>query len=281
LEDEVVLAPTTAYLVAGLTANTTYYYRLRASTDPYFDPDAAAFFARVTAAGGTLTTTEQNATNQLVLDMKSAGIWSSMQAVYPMVGASAASCAQNLVSSSFTGTFNGGVTFASTGVTSNGTTGYMATGYVPNTNGLLDSAHLSFYSRTNVVGSQVDMGIAGASSHYLLFNFSGQGYCAINSAENPQLIPPTTTLGFMIGARNNATTEQYNTNGTYQSIGRSSVSLPTNSIFVFGYNNSGSPLFVSTKQCAFASIGSGLSQSQMVSFQSLMTTFQTSLSRNV
>jgi len=45
LEDEVVLAPTTAYLVAGLTANTTYYYRLRASTDP----------VPITATGGTIT----------------------------------------------------------------------------------------------------------------------------------------------------------------------------------------------------------------------------------
>jgi hypothetical protein len=38
-----------------------------------YDPDAQAFFDRVTTAGGTLTTTEQNATNQLVLDMKSCG----------------------------------------------------------------------------------------------------------------------------------------------------------------------------------------------------------------
>ncbi len=36
LQNEVVLAPTTAYVVVGLTANTTYYYRLRASTDSLF-----------------------------------------------------------------------------------------------------------------------------------------------------------------------------------------------------------------------------------------------------
>ncbi len=95
LQDQVVFAPTTAYVVIGLTANTTYYYRLRASTDPYVDPDASAFFSRVTAAGGTLTTTEQNAVNTLVLDMKTAGIWTPMKAIYPMVGASAAACAQN------------------------------------------------------------------------------------------------------------------------------------------------------------------------------------------
>jgi SPP1 family predicted phage head-tail adaptor len=39
------------------------------------DADAAAFFARVTTAGGTLTTTEQNAVNTLVVQMKADGIW--------------------------------------------------------------------------------------------------------------------------------------------------------------------------------------------------------------
>ena len=38
----------------------------RTSSGGGFDPDAQAFFDRVTTAGGTLTTTEKNATNQLV-----------------------------------------------------------------------------------------------------------------------------------------------------------------------------------------------------------------------
>jgi hypothetical protein len=42
---------------------------------PTVDPDAAAFFSRVTTAGGTLTSTEQTAVNTLVVQMKAAGIW--------------------------------------------------------------------------------------------------------------------------------------------------------------------------------------------------------------
>ena len=66
----------------------------------FVDPDAAAFFARVTAAGGTLSATEQTAVNTLVVTMKADGTWTPMKAIYPMVGASAAACAQNLKSSS-------------------------------------------------------------------------------------------------------------------------------------------------------------------------------------
>ena len=38
-----------------------------------FDPDALAFFARVTAAGGTLSATEKTAVNTLVVQMKADG----------------------------------------------------------------------------------------------------------------------------------------------------------------------------------------------------------------
>jgi hypothetical protein len=48
-QDQVVLAPTTSYVVIGLTENTTYYYRVRASTDAALlldlYPSAAAAFS--------------------------------------------------------------------------------------------------------------------------------------------------------------------------------------------------------------------------------------------
>lgn len=118
-----------------------------------FDADSIAFFDRVTAAGGSLSATEKQAVNQLVLDMKSAGIWSAMKAIYPMVGASAAACAQNLKSSSFTGTFSSGWTFASTGATPNGTSAFVNTGILGNTDLIGSSSGVGMYSGTNVNSS--------------------------------------------------------------------------------------------------------------------------------
>jgi hypothetical protein len=271
------LAPTTAYLVAGLTANTTYYYRLRASTDPYFDPDAAAFFSRVTTAGGSLTTTEQNAVNTLVLDMKAAGIWTPMKAIYPMVGASAAACAQNLRSASFTGAFSSGWTFASTGVTPNGTSATMNTLLNPTVSLSTSSAHLSFYSRTNVNQSTYDF---CAGQDYSLLLYSNTFYVNLtNSGIYSATFGLGNTLGFYIASRTNNT----NVNGY-----RNASKVINNALLVSNLENSnlylssrGGGSLYSSKQCAFASIGDGLTDTQASNFYTAVQAFQTTLSRQV
>lgn len=59
---------------------------------PAYDSDAVAFF---TAAGIT-NTNQKNAVNTLVTGMKSAGIWTLMTAIYPIVGATALAHSKNL-----------------------------------------------------------------------------------------------------------------------------------------------------------------------------------------
>lgn len=242
-----------------------------------FDPDAQAFFDRVTTAGGTLTTTEKNATNQLVLDMKSAGIWSAMKAVYPMVGASAAACAQNLKSSSFTGTFTSGWTFASTGATPNGTSATMNTGLNPNTNLSTSSAHLSFYSRTNVNQATYDF---CAGQDYSILLYSNTFYVNLtNSGVYSATFALSNTTGFYIGARTNNTNVNGYRNGTKVINNAALVSNLENSNLYLSSRGGGS--LYSSKQCAFASIGDGLTDTQASNFYTAVQAFQTTLSRNV
>jgi hypothetical protein len=129
------------------------------SFDFAIDADAQLYFDRVAAAGGSLSATEKLATNQLVLDLKSASIWSLLGGIYPMVGASSAACSQNLKSASFTGVFNGGWTFASTGVTGNGTSGYFNTFWDTNNNAAFNNFSIGYYSRSDIAG-----GIYGSSN---------------------------------------------------------------------------------------------------------------------
>jgi len=279
----------TSYVVIGLSANTTYYYRVRANTE--YDVDAQAFFNRVTTAGGTLTTTEMNAVNTLVGQMKSYGVWTAMKAVYPMVGASAAACAQNLKSASFTGTFTSGWTFASTGATPNGTSAYMDTQFVESTNLSSTSKHLSFYSRTqNSSTPSHDLGaeifVSGSYISFDLYLYysdvSFKGFLDGVYPTNAAQITNTNTLGFQIGSRTSSTSQKlyFNnallaTNTTLNTYGQ-----VTNSVYLSATNR-GSAVAYSNRQCAFASIGDGLTDTQASNLYTAVQTFNQTLNRQV
>jgi hypothetical protein len=250
------------------------------------DPDWLAYYNRVIAAGGSLSTTEQNATKTLVADLKTAGIWTAMKAIYPMVGASAAACAQNLKSSSFTGTFTSGWTFASTGVTPNGTSAYMNTSVVPNVDLSLNSSHLSFYSRTNQsgtnwdIGSTVGSGATEAGVHMAL-NLGGNFYPRVFDGNSG--ISNTNTVAFFMANRQNSTTIKAIKNSTATTITSSVVTASVNSyeIPIGCLNLTGLFAYYSSKQCAFASLGDGLTDTQSSNFYTAVQAFQTTLSRQV
>jgi hypothetical protein len=253
------------------------------------DPDAQAFFNRVTAAGGTLSNTEKTAVNLLVLDMKSTNVWTSMKAIYPMVGASAAACAQNLKSASFTGTFTSGWTFASTGATPNGTSAYMDTGLNPSTALTNNNYHLTHYSRTQkTTGSEVDLGAISPVPVMISLSqyYQGAGKAFVAGDYITSVIlnsSATNTRGFQVNTRTSQTLAKIFFNNTQ--IGSTLTlsnpnPLPLVNIFV-GSNNQGTAYEFSAKQNAFCSIGDGLSDTQASDLYTAVQAFQTSLSRQV
>jgi hypothetical protein len=242
------------------------------------DPDAQAFFDRVTTAGGTLSTTEQDAILTLVADLKDDGIWSKTKAIYPMVGASAAACAQNLKSASFTGTFTSGGSYSSSGYNGNGVA-HMDTNYNVNTNGSLNSAHLSIYSRTNNSGTFVDFG-ANPAGHFLTYNFGN--YSSLNSTDSPVFTNLATSDGFFIGSRTSSTEARFfHKGGSAIVSSRTSTSMPNLNLYLGGLNNSGNRAFATSRQYAFASIGDGLTDTEASNFYTAVQAFQTTLSRQV
>jgi hypothetical protein len=252
------------------------------------DADAQAYIDRVYTAGGTLTNTEANAVNQLTIDMKAAGIWTAMKAVYPMVGSSAAACAQNLKSSSFTGTFTSGWTFASTGVTPNGTSAYMDSNLNPNTVGIsASSMHISNYLRTNSNGVFCDMGgYSGNPSDYQVSLYSRLTDICYNDlgaqSQTRQTYSNTDSIGYYINTRTaNNVFKMFksNTLKATNTATNTSTILSTN-IFLGANNQAGATQF-SPRQNAFASIGDGLTDTQAADFYTCVQTFQTTLGRQV
>jgi hypothetical protein len=248
-----------------------------------FDADAAAFFNRVTTAGGSLSLTEKQAVNQLVLDLKANSLWTPMKAIYPMVGASAAACAQNLKSSSFTGSFTSGWTFASTGVKANGTGSCFFDTKVLFSSVSTTSNSYGLYTRTNLIESSVDMGISG--DYNLGVNYSGYGAFARNLASATTGSVNSDTRGFYNCSRIVTTEFKYFKNATTLStvIANSATPIGTMNIALGGEMLTGNLAIASpsSKEFAFAFIGDGLDTSKNTLYYNAVQTFQTTLSRQV
>jgi hypothetical protein len=238
-----------------------------------FDIDAQAFFDRVTTAGGTLSSTEKNAVNTLVLKMKTDGIWTPMKAIYPMVGASAAACAQNLKSSSFTGTFSAGQwTFASTGVQSPSANGHMNTGLLPTTNLSTSSAHLSVYINTAPNGQQflANGALSGLlqTNGGLIYGSLGGSFVSVSNVDNAAFYMVNRPSGTTLKLIKNASVQLTATNA--------GTSYAANNFLLNAYTTTAN---INNCRYAFASIGDGLSDTESSNLYTAVHSFNTTLSR--
>ena len=246
------------------------------------DADALAFFARVNAAGGTLTSTEESAINALVTQLKVDGIWNSMKAIYPMVGASAAACAQNLKSSSFTGSFSSGWTFASTGVKPNGTSATFNTGLNPTIHlSSVNSNHQAVYLRTGSAAANV-VDIGQNNNQWLSAIYWGSSGTFIYNPTNSNIISVATTNSnnLSINTRRSSTDFAFFNNNSKlgTDITPNILSFNSNNVHI---GSAGGSTFYSSRENAFASIGDGLTDTQASDLYTAVQAFQTTLSRQV
>ena len=254
-----------------------------APTGTSFDADAQAFFTRVADAGGSLSTTEQEAVNQLVIDMKDDGIWTKMKAIYPMVGASAAACAQNLKSSSFTGSFSTGWTFASTGVKGNGTSAYMNTGLL--SNDFTDNkGGYTCYTRDNnsPTGVKVQYGSFGNTWVISWMNIKGYG---INGNGNYGTFSsiPNNYKGSVVNQRVDDSNIKINFSGGNETVANTIHTTldNTRTIYVGAWGNNSTGLYHTDNEIAFFAKHDFLDETESVDFIDSIQAFQTTLSRNV
>ena len=250
-----------------------------------FDIDSVAFFARVTAAGGTLSATEQLAIDTLVRQMKLDGIWTKMKAIYPMVGASAAACAQNLKSSSFTGSFTAGWTFASTGATPNGTSAYMNTGIKVSVDLALNSNSFSFYSRTEKNALEPDMG--GSVQNVLTTElnvytrFNNLTFFRNNSNNIAAATTNISSLGLFVNNRNSSSETRNRIRTTLVTQSNTSNTANSSNIYISAVGDNLGTLVFSSREIAFAHIGDGLTDTNSLDLVNAVQAFQTTLSRQV
>jgi hypothetical protein len=278
---------------SSLTGAGTLVANLTVTSSIVYDADAQAFFNRVTTAGGILSATEQNAVNTLVIALKADGIWTKMKAIYPMVGASAAACSRNLKSDNFNGTFSSGWTFATTGVQPNGTSAFLNTALQPSSQLTTTSTHVSYYSRTDTIinpGIEIGTWLSSYSRGIELTlhrsNAAIKTSSVINSPGNspwPVLGGSQVSSGFFISSRiaSNLLTLFKNSTSLGTNTNSPTLGLSTFNIYIAASNDFGTAGSFSNKECAFASIGDGLTNTETANFYTRVQAFQTTLNRQI
>jgi hypothetical protein len=252
------------------------------------DADAQAF---ITAAAIT-DNTQKNAINNLVINLKAAGIWSKMKAVYPMVGGTASSHKWNLkdprdLDAAFRLTFTGGWIHASTGAKPNGTNAYADTFLTPSVSLSQNSTHVSYYTRTNSNNTEVEIGSSTANNAadnkiVLEIRTSGVSYYNVNAQETYISHVDSDSRSLYIANRTASNVVNGWKNGTSLATGTvASTGLSTAKIYLGAFNQNITTAFYSVKECSFASIGDGLLDNEAIVLNQIVEGYQYELSRNI
>lgn len=251
------------------------------------DLDASSFISSVIANNGLLDSNSIDAIVTLVASLKSTGVWSKIKALYPFVGGTVGSCAQNLVSSRYSGTFNGSWSYSLNGVTGDRATTYMSTGIIPNSIMSYTSQHYFIYIPVGIDGSspyECLIGSVDGSSSGINFylNAEGNGYLTVNEFVAGNAFSAQSQNGaWMVNLLSGTKTLYRNgsTIGTKTGVTPTNYTLPE--IWIGARNTPDANKQWSNNEISCVSIGDGLTNGESIALYSAIQAFQTSLNREV
>lgn len=249
-----------------------------------FDLDAQAFIDAV----GITDSTQKTAINNLVKELKQNSIYSKFKAIYPFLGGTAAKHRFNLIKpttlfSDFYMTFYGGGTHSSTGWKCNGVDTSADTSIIPITHMASNQNNMCFSAYVRDTVNNVLVGTDNNHRTVLAPNRTGVGmYYPLNSTNSMARTPAPTGGGFYMNTRLDATTVKLFKNGTlFDSTTNTTTGLDNLPIYLGARNGLPTPSVYSNNEIAFASIGSGLTDSEALLFYNAVQNYQTTLSRQV
>ena len=253
------------------------------------DPDAESFLTAAAITDPIIS----GAINTLVVQMKADNIWTKMKAIYPFVGGSASTHKWNLkdprdLDAAFRLQFFGGWTHSANGAQPNGTNGYANTFFNPSVNLTVSSSHATFYSRTNFAPSvpqdKYFYGVLTTGPYsYFIADLYNIAYTIAYTNSGPSLYNTSSTGSTgLIMVKNVAGTQKFLRNGITTSTSTPTGNYPNGDIYLNALNiNGGSFSSYSPYQCAFASFGNGLTDTEATNLYTAVQAFQTTLSRQV
>lgn len=245
------------------------------------DPDVRAFLD----VTGITNTTIENALEDLVGTMKTDGVWSKLLAIYPFVGGTATTNKYNLkdpqdTNGAYRIDFQSNFTFASTGVTGDGT-GPARTFLNPSTDLSQNSFSVAMYSRTNSDSTAYDFGATDGSSGISVQSKNSSTFSVRGATSSEITQSNNTSAGWFSVKRTTSGVfqfqpQQYGLGGFFNSTALSTT-LPNEELYFGGLSSSN----YSTREYAWLSIGDGLTNDEITNLGDAVIQFQTDLSRNV
>ena len=249
---------------------------------PTGDVDATAYLAAVTLLGGTVNETITTATNNLFTSLKTAGLYTKVKRLYPMIGSTKDSCSleATLTSQNIYWIDSTGFTFTSNGIGCNGVNIRPAAKLSQTPYQIFGSGNnnisFSIYNRTSrgaAANFCVSASVGGDNNYFQLsLNYDGNNYTGIGKAF--LITPASSSTGLFTVSRTSDSSQKLYQNGI--SAGEltttgSSLSL-SNEIGLFD---------MSEDNYSFLSFSDGLNDSEASTFYTIVQAFQTQLGREV
>jgi len=245
----------------------------------YRDRDVSNLIDAIAATGTTLNLAQRMYIVHNIESKKAIGVWDLEKACYLFVGGTAASHALNAkdprnLDAAFRLTYTGGITHSNSGMLGNGSTGLADTKLIPATHLSENSTHLSYFTPTNnLTGSQIAIGVIQTSPLcFLQINITSANYLSGN-VSSILAYTPLSSDGLTIGTR---------TSSSLQSVFYKGVKIATTtfngdtvlpsafSVYLLGRNADGTVNFPSVHLCGFASIGSGLTDTEAIQMSQIV-----------
>jgi hypothetical protein len=253
-----------------------------------YDPDVQAF---ITAADITDVPT-QICINNLVISLKAENIWNKIVAIYPFVGGTSGKHKWNLkdprdLDVAFRLSFFGGVTHSSLGAIGNGLNGYANTFITPTLHLSLNNTHISHYNTSqNATLGATEIGAqVGTSRLSIQASWIGSLVTDHYDYNNNRILANNSDArGFYVSTRTNLNDLRFYKNttligaNTADALGFSNLNIP---LTLFAMNTTSGPNQFSDRACGLSTIGSGLTQQEVLALENIVRGFENCLGRQI
>ena len=238
-------------------------------------------------SAGITNATEKTAICNCVKQLKDSAVWAKLDAIYPFLGSTSASCKWNLKNpvnsnAAFRLTFSGGWTFSSTGALPNGVNAYANTYWNSISNAGTANASMGVYLRTNTAdGAKIDMGFLRSSPTAITSiatRFGNEYYGAINT-NGAGTITNTNTTGFFAVSTIMLDNITMHRNGVNTPKTITSTSSGNLNVFIGARNLDGAPVLYADREHIIDFLGDGLTSAELIKLYNIFTTFKTAVGR--